>query len=45
MKTGLLQAVRKYRPREGMDPLENFVTEAFCWVLNNNRELGSKFAA
>jgi len=41
---GLLQSVRKYRPRAGNDPLENFVTEAFCWVLNNCGDFGQKFA-
>ncbi len=35
MKTGLLESTRKYSPREGKDPLENFITEAFSWILNN----------
>jgi hypothetical protein len=36
MATGLLESLRKYRPREGKDPLENFITEAFSWILNNH---------
>lgn len=35
MKTGLLESLRKYSPRERKDPLENFITEAFSWILNN----------
>jgi len=34
METGLLGSLRKYRPREGKDPLENFITEAFAWILS-----------
>lgn len=36
MGTGLLESLRKYRPREGVDPLENFITEAFAWILGNH---------
>jgi len=32
---GLLESVRKYHPRKGTDPLENFITEAFAWMLND----------
>lgn len=35
MKHDLLISLRKYRPREGHDPLENFITEAFCWILKS----------
>lgn len=35
MKHDLLISLRKYRPREGHDPLENFITEAFCWILRS----------
>jgi hypothetical protein len=38
METGLLEALRKYRPREGHDPLENFITEAFAWLLRNHSD-------
>ena len=34
----LLVNLRKYRPRVGSDPLENFITEAFAWLLRSNRE-------
>lgn len=37
--------LRKYRPRENTDPLENFVTEAFAWVLRRNPELNQYFVA
>ena len=39
----LLVNLRKYRPRENTDPLENFVTEAFAWVLRNNSSCLSAF--
>lgn len=35
MNHDLLISLRKYRPREGHDPLENFITEAFCWILKS----------
>lgn len=35
--------LRKYRPRENTDPLENFVTEAFAWLLRRNPELNQYF--
>ena len=34
METGLFDALRRYSPREGNDPLENFITEGFAWLLN-----------
>ncbi len=40
---GLLESVRKYRPRQGTDPLENFITEAFAWMLNDCPEFGAYF--
>lgn len=43
MKTNLLTSLRKYRPRVNSDPLENFITEAFSWLLNNNPDLGKFF--
>jgi hypothetical protein len=35
----LLVNLRKYRPRENTDPLENFITEAFAWLLQSNRDV------
>lgn len=35
----LLVNLRKYRPRENTDPLENFVTEAFAWLLKSSVEV------
>lgn len=36
MERGLLESLRRYRPREGKDPLENFFTEAFAWILRHS---------
>ena len=36
MNHNLFLSLRKYRPREGNDPLENYVTAAFGWILNNH---------
>ena len=36
----LFTSLRKYRPRENTDPLENFVTEAFAWLLRKDDGLG-----
>ena len=33
MEIGLFEALRRYSPREGNDPLENFITEGFAWLL------------
>lgn len=43
METGLLESLRKYCPREGKDPLENFITEAFAWILNNHGDFSEFF--
>ena len=43
METGLLESLRKYRPREGKDPLENFITEAFAWILRNHSDFSDYF--
>lgn len=40
LKTSLFAALRSYRPRENHDPLENFITEAFAWLLINHPEFG-----
>ncbi len=36
---GLLVSLRKYRPRENSDPVENFITEAFAWLLRSSDEV------
>lgn len=35
MDSSLLVSLRQYRPREGRDSLENFITEVFAWLLRN----------
>ena len=35
----LLVNLRKYRPRDNTDPLENFVTEVFAWLLRSSEEV------
>lgn len=35
--------IQKYRPRESLNPRENFFTEIFAFILNKDRELVSKF--
>ena len=35
MENNLLTSLRKYRPRESNTPIENFITEAFLWLLKN----------
>jgi hypothetical protein len=35
----LLVNLRKYRPRDKSDPLENFVTEAFAWLLRSSNKV------
>ncbi len=35
----LLVSLRKYKPRENSDPVENFITEAFAWLLKSNVEV------
>ncbi len=43
METGLLESLRKYRPRQSKDPLENFITEAFGWILSNHKNFSAFF--
>ncbi len=43
MDAGLLESLSKYRPREGKDSLENFITEAFAWILNNHSDFAGFF--
>ncbi|MGM0824600.1 MAG: hypothetical protein ACQEUY_07765 [Pseudomonadota bacterium] len=35
MDNSLLVSLRQYRPREGRDSLENFITEVFAWLVRN----------
>ena len=39
----LFLSLRKYSPRRKMDPIENFLTEAFAWILHKNQGLASIF--
>ena len=43
MNDDLLISLRKYSPRDGRDPLENFITEAFVWLLKSNDEFSAVF--
>lgn len=41
--TGLFSALRKYRVRDNSDPLENYLTEAFAWLLKADAEFSIFF--
>lgn len=43
MDDSLLVSLRSYRPRPDRDPLEDFVTEAFAWLLRNHPDVGQNF--
>ena len=43
MNTDLFTSLRKYRPRDGHDPLENFITEAFAWLLRSDVNFSNYF--
>ena len=43
MATGLFEALRRYPRKENQDPLENFITEGFAWILNNYPDFGEFF--
>ena len=43
MNTDLFTSLRKYRPRDGHDPLENFITEAFAWLLRSDINFSNYF--
>ncbi len=45
MEHNLLTSLRKYRPREGHDPLENFITEAFAWILKSYPDFSTVFVS
>lgn len=39
--SSLFLALRSFRPRENNDPLENFVTAAFTWLLQNHTDFSA----
>jgi hypothetical protein len=39
MSNDLLVSLRRYVPSTTKDPLENFITEAFAWILKNEMDL------
>lgn len=41
--TSLLVNLRSYRPREGREYLENFITEAFRWIVSKTPSLEEEF--
>lgn len=43
MATGLFEALRRYSLKENRDPLENFITEGFAWILNSYPDFGKFF--
>lgn len=43
MNDRLFINLKKYRPRDGHTPLENFITEAFAWILNYNEDFSLFF--
>jgi len=43
MDDSLLVSLRRYRPREGRDSLEDYITEIFAWLLRNSREVADTF--
>lgn len=43
MTKSLLRSLRKYSPKKDIDPLENFITEAFAWILNNHSDFCKNF--
>ena len=45
MENNLLVNLRKYRPRDKSDPLENFLTEAFAHLLKSSDEVMSAVLA
>ena len=43
MEDSLLVSLRSYRTRPGRDPLEDFITEAFAWLLRTHPHIGASF--
>lgn len=39
MNDSLLVSVSSYRPRPGRESIEDFITEAFAWLLRSREEL------
>lgn len=37
-KESIFTFIEKYKPLEGMDPQENFITQIFAWLLKNNED-------
>jgi hypothetical protein len=35
MEQNLFSSLKKYRPRENKDSVENYITQTFCWILRN----------
>lgn len=42
-ENSLLVALSSYRPRPDRTPMEDFITEAFAWLLSSRAELGRAF--
>ncbi|OUL37440.1 hypothetical protein BV372_02435 [Nostoc sp. T09] len=43
MSDSLFSALRKYPKSQELDPIENFITEGFAWLLRNKEELARDF--
>jgi hypothetical protein len=41
----LFVRLRRYTPSEERDPLEDYITEAFCWLLSNHTRLAQALLA
>jgi len=43
MDNDLFNSLRKYKKTDKLDPIENFITEAFAWLLKNYPKFSSYF--
>jgi len=43
MDHSLFTSIKKYRPRDGKDSIENFITETFAWFLRNCPEFSKAY--
>ena len=43
MTDSLFSALRKYAKSEAINPIENFITEGFAWLLRDKEVLSSEF--
>jgi len=43
MNNDLLVSLRKYNTTAKKNPVENFITESFAWMLNNNKDFSITF--